>query len=410
MTNWTTPSDLRAALQPLWDQGALLRAELTGQALLPLQLRLKKPGSTALTAHFEQVRGWIRQLQDAEGPYRLEWREINHRQLGRNRVPDAVWVDSLDAALGWLGKRREAARFAELCEATLARFADLRPWLERYPLRALEQADHWPRVLVVLDWFCSHPQCGLYLRQLDIPGVDTKFIEQRRGLLAELLDLILPAAAIEPTATGVRGFSRRYGLREKPTRVRLRILDPALAIAGLTDLELPVEQLATFTLAYQRAFVTENETNALAFPAYPGAILLFGQGYALDRLADLRWLHHRPLHYWGDIDTHGFAILDRLRAYFPHAQSLLMDRDTLLEHQRLWGQEPDDKRCVSTLTRLTAAERRLYDDLRHDRLQHGDGAPALRVRLEQEHIRFGWLQSALANIDTSPSSPPATLG
>ena len=38
----------------------------------------------------------------------------------------------------------------------------------------------------------------------------------------------------------------------------------------------------------------------------------------------------RPLPH--DIDTHGFAILDPLRANFPQAQSFLMDRDTLPAH------------------------------------------------------------------------------
>ena len=32
----------------------------------------------------------------------------------------------------------------------------------------------------------------------------------------------------------------------------------------------------------------------------------------------------------GDIDTHGFAILDTLRARFDHVESFLMDRDTLM--------------------------------------------------------------------------------
>jgi hypothetical protein len=35
--------------------------------------------------------------------------------------------------------------------------------------------------------------------------------------------------------------------------------------------------------------------------------------------------------YWGDLDTHGFAILDELRAHCPHAESLLMNRATFLE-------------------------------------------------------------------------------
>jgi hypothetical protein len=45
-------------------------------------------------------------------------------------------------------------------------------------------------VLRVLDWFAVHPRPGLYLRQLDIPGLHTKFVETHRALIAELLDRI----------------------------------------------------------------------------------------------------------------------------------------------------------------------------------------------------------------------------
>ena len=62
--------------------------------------------------------------------------------------------------------------------------------------------------------------------------------------------------------------------------------------------------------------------------------------------------------YWGDIDTHGFAILDRLRAWLPQARSVLMDRETLLAHRDRWVSE--DRPARSTLTRLTPAERDLY--------------------------------------------------
>jgi hypothetical protein len=388
---WTTPADLRAQVQRLWDQGVLLRAQLDGEPLFPLALRLKRPDSKALAERFDEVRQWIRQLQEGEGHYCLDWQEINHRQLGRNQVPAGAHLDSLDAALALLGKRREAERFAELSRLTLARFPELHDWLARYSLRALEQAEYWPKVLAVLDWFRAHPHSGIYLRQLDIAGVDSKFIEQRRGLLGELLDRVLQAEVLDAEARGVRGFSRRYGLRDKPLLVRLRILDPNLAINGLSDLSAPVEQIARLRLDLARVFVTENETNALAFPAHERALVILGQGYALERLGEIPWLHQQPLHYWGDIDTHGFAILDRLRAHLPQAESLLMDRNTLLEHQALWGVEPADKRCNASLGRLTEAEQALYRELREDRLGE-------RLRLEQEHVRFGWLRQALEKL------------
>jgi hypothetical protein len=93
--------------------------------------------------------------------------------------------------------------------------------------------------------------------------------------------------------------------------------------------------------------------------------------------------------YWGDIDTHGFAILDSLRAFFPDARSFLMDRETLLAHQSLWGDEPD--RCDKDLPRLTAPEAALYAELRADSL-------GTHVRLEQERISFGYLKLALAKL------------
>ena len=74
-------------------------------------------------------------------------------------------------------------------------------------------------------------------------------------------------------------------------------------------------------------YVIENETTYLAFPAVERAVALFGGGYAVSVLEQLHWLDDREIVYWGDIDTHGFAILDRLRRRFPRTHSLLMDRD-----------------------------------------------------------------------------------
>jgi len=91
--------------------------------------------------------------------------------------------------------------------------------------------------------------------------------------------------------------------------------------------------------AVSRVFITENEINYLAFPSVSDSLLIFGTGYGFDVLAQAAWLVCCQVYYWGDIDTHGFAILDQLRANLPHAQSLLMDRATLLAFEAQWGRE-----------------------------------------------------------------------
>ena len=115
--------------------------------------------------------------------------------------------------------------------------------------------------------------------------------------------------------------------------------------------------------------------------------MVFGAGYGFEAIARAAWLQQCGLHYWGDIDTHGFAILDQLRARFPHAQSFLLDHDTLLEHQAQWTLEPQPTQ--RDLPRLNEAEQRVYDDLRWRRLRDEP------LRLEQERINFGRVERAV---------------
>ncbi len=392
---WTRPADVHARVQRLWDRGRILAASFGGrEALFPLGVPLRGPTAAELAGRFDEARRWIRELVEGSretrgSGYELGWRDVDHRLLGANRVPASIVVPSEKDALALIGKERQAARFRALAERTVAAFPLLRPWLEARPLRLLEHADDWPRILAVLAWMNEHPRSGLYVRQLEIPDVDSKFIEERRGLLGELLDLVLPADAIDARSTGAAGFEQRYHLRSKPLLIRFRLLDERLRLSGLADLTVPAEDFARLDLPARRVFITENEINGLSFPPTAEAMVLFGLGYGLDRLGVASWLTTRDLHYWGDIDTHGFAILDRLRAAFPSARSFLMDRETLLAHRPVWGQERDSARHLARLSRLTASEALLYDDLRHDRL-------GPRLRLEQERISFSCLKAALA--------------
>ena len=189
--NWTSPRELRAQLQRCWDRGDLLAGMVSGESIFPRRLTLKGPTSVQMSEHFDTVRAWIAELS-ALPHYRVEMRELRHRVLGANEVPAAVWVDTLDDALDVLGKRREAGRFAALVERTRERQPLLLEWIARKPLKVLELADVWDQLLDVVDWVKMHPRPGVYLRQVDIAGVNSKFIEAHRGVLIQWLDQVLP--------------------------------------------------------------------------------------------------------------------------------------------------------------------------------------------------------------------------
>ena len=279
-------------------------------------------------------------------------REFRHRVFGTNTVPDEVWMDSADDAL--------------------------------------ELGNEWSRLLQIVSWLHAHPRPGVYLRQVDIPGVHSKFIEAYRGVLTELLDLVLPPEAVDAMASGASQFALRYGFRDKPLRIRFRMLDPEharLATGPEQDITLDAASFARLDPGITRVFVTENEINFLAFPKIKDSLVIFGAGYGFAMLAQASWLARCQLHYWGDIDTHGFAILDQLRAQFDHVESFLMDRATLLAFEPQWGEEA--MQSLRELPRLKPEERALYDDLRDNRLRK-------RLRLEQEKIGFHWVESALS--------------
>src|SRR5690554_1747351 len=114
---WTTPADLRAQVQKLWDKGLILASLAGGETVFPRRLTLKGPSSSELTDRFDQVRSWIADLRRGSH-YRVVMREVRHRVLGANQIPDEIWVDTLDDALALIGKRRDAERFAHVAATT----------------------------------------------------------------------------------------------------------------------------------------------------------------------------------------------------------------------------------------------------------------------------------------------------
>jgi hypothetical protein len=111
-----------------------------------------------------------------------------------------------------------------------------------------------------------------------------------------------------------------------------------------------------------------------------GTIVLMGLGYAAAGLSVIPWLANSRLYYWGDLDTHGFAILDKTRQALPGLKSVLMDYETLSIHRDYWAEEKSPCRLEEPSS-LTVQELDVYRGLFANRWGQS-------VRLEQE--RIGW--------------------
>jgi hypothetical protein len=418
------PAQVTALLRKRW--GSKHRRWLDAAANWPLPVPLHPPTERETARDLGGVRDWIEHWAAAEvdptRPGEILWTERQWPGLGRQRLPERLLLAGPEQVAMWLGEQprwlRARERAATLRQALAAPAtpgddsalpaslaadgresaalslgaAALPDTTDATAAPALRLGRHFDwladappadfeRMLAVLHWLFEHPDSGLYLRQLPIPGIDTKWIGANRGRLVDLLAQRRQPAGTEGTAgTDLHTLA---GLRREPDLMRVRILDPALraAVGGLGDITAPVEQLAALPLQPRRIFIVENLQTGLAFDDLPGAACFMARGYAVDAFAMIRWLFDRPCHYWGDLDTHGFAILDRLRRHLPEVRSLLMDQDTLLRHRDLWQRE--DKPTPGPRERLTPDERALFDGLLSDRWGE-------RVRLEQERIDWAY--------------------
>ncbi|MBT2596256.1 Wadjet anti-phage system protein JetD domain-containing protein [Arthrobacter sp. ISL-72] len=408
---WTTLAGLRALSLKAWNSGSLLRELLVPSEAYPRRRPLKRPTAAELLGDYAAVRGWAAELSAGAGAYSLETVEAGRRTVGSNRIPAAAVFSTVDDEIGFVGKAREAVLFRGLA-AGLGELDPLMPdWAARRPLKLLELGSDALTAARVALWLRDNPEPGFYVRQLGLPGVHTKFIERHRQVIDQLLVAVASGSASgpddkEPVAelpegeaaleqggagrTPAARFARRHGFLHPPELVRFRILDPEIKVlGGARDITVTAEAFSALQLPVHAAITTENQVNFLALPDRPGTLALYGGGYGFSSLRDAAWLRECRVFYWGDIDTHGFRILDQLRAIHSHVESVLMDKATLLAHREAWGSEPSPSEAV--LTRLTPAEAALYEAL-------GNNAFGPAVRLEQELISWDWALTRLRRV------------
>lgn len=371
--DWSTPDDVATTVRRRWTSGELLTAHGRGEELTPIEVTLRGPTAGEIGGDLAKVQAWAERLQRAApGRFTVVHRSVGGRVIGRNELPARAVVSSYDQAWRLLGVEAAVSSYTEIL-TLVSDDPRAHAWVLAKPHAALAVGADWPGVLSARAWLDTRRRTGRFVREISAPGVDTKFVERHRATLAALLDV----------PTGATAFLAALGLRDRPKRLRVRFDAGFAGLPGhLTEATFRLDELSALRVAVQAAVVVENEITFLSAPVPAEGVVIWGEGFRVSRAGALPWLSGVPVHYWGDLDTHGFAILDQLRAWLPQTSSFLMDAQTLLAHRDRWGSEPSP--TSASLPRLTRAEAAVYSDLVTDR--HGE-----RVRLEQERIDWRWV-------------------
>lgn len=369
---------------------------LAGGGAWPLNVSLGVPLEKEVADDPGAVREWVAAWSVWKGPADIAWESRQWPRLGRQRLPTSLSVPSPEAVAAIIGKSSRWATALERYRCMTARWPVLAQGsvlTSKFAMLADYSVEDFERLVSLLDWLEKNSTSNLYLRQLPVHGMDTKWVGQRTGIVADLL------RAIRSSPEGV-DFYGLCGLRKPLDRIRIRVLcaDLREAVGGLCDIEAPVDELANLPLAPAACLIVENLETGLAMPDMPGVVCIMKLGNAVALLGHLPWLRDTRIVYWGDIDTHGFAILDRARRVLPQLQSILMDEATLLTHKALCGKEGTPHPDIE-LPNLSREEMSVYSQLR-------SGTWGQKLRLEQERLPWNFALAILRTVLSSKEKAP----
>jgi hypothetical protein len=263
-------------------------------------------------------------------------------------------------------------QFQHASAMILHRLPRLKDRICRHPDKVITHYPIWEGLLKVCLYFIDNPRPQQYIRELSL-RVDTKFIENNQPIVRSLLDFLLEEKDIRDKEE--KDIEKRYYLQYDEPRVRLRFLDPALAVHHPDDISYRISELHHWNYPCDIVLLAENKKNMLTIPPIPSALVLRTVGgFHISYLKDINCLKDKRIYYWGDLDIQGFEILHQMRGYYPQTRSVMMDKATL----RKFNSKPDtgEKSSKTNISLLEIPEKALHKLLKKKNWQ----------RLEQEKI------------------------
>ena len=358
----------------------ILRNSIRGVDSFPLTLRSDKKLSKDFAAMSREIAQLMSEAKDRKGyGYTVISEKVKTRSHGLQDIPQSIRFDTLQDFLKFIGKVKEYEEFKCDCNRINSEIPELKEWTINNPLKVVQNQNKWENLLKVCRYFKQNPKPNLYIRELPI-NVHTKFIEMNKTVIRDLLDIMLP----DHINIEYKEFEKRFYLKFSEPLIRFKILDKEISqqfFSGIDDLAIPVSQFEILNLPIKRVLVVENKTTlytTLTLPKMERTIAIFGSGFSVHNLKKAQWLSNVELVYWGDIDVQGFEILSQFRSYFPHAQSLLMDKATF---EKFFENDTGTPTSILTKLNLTDEEQQLYDMLKVN-----------NWRLEQEKIPLYWVK------------------
>lgn len=246
----------------------------------------KKYTKSSLSEFEKEIKAIISQSKEKSGyGYTLDFQQIKTKYLGTQDLPISIYFETEQDFLRFLGKQKEVDSFKLNVKKITDVFPNLEEWIINKPIKVIQNEKKWDDILKVCLYFKNNPTPNLYIRELPIK-VHTKFIENNKGVIKELLDVIIS----DYIQKNKKQFEKRFNLKYAEPQIRFKVLDQEISqtfFSGLDDIAIQISQFENLHLPIEKIIVFENKTNfytALTLPKMSKTIALFGSGFSVSNL------------------------------------------------------------------------------------------------------------------------------
>ncbi|MFP1151341.1 Wadjet anti-phage system protein JetD domain-containing protein [Mycobacterium sherrisii] len=389
-------TQLQAWVETRWVEWAI------GRGRWPYRIRLRPPSISEPGLDLLAIQNWAgRWARESDRiPGSVEWVSRRAPGMGTYRWPNRLVISSAQEALDTVPAvkatfERTVTRLQQAAANPNVAW-DTPEQAGLATARAIAALDEteWSAALRVVDYLSENPVADMMIRQLPIPGVNTKWVEQHANLI---LALMRPPDAPRVSGDALTQLQHHIGLKARETTVNVALRCPRLraAAGGLERFAASITVLNASALRPRALLIAENAELGHTFTVdIDGLAVIFGLGKAATILAGLTWLGTADkVIYWGDIDRAGLQCLAALRRAGVNADSILMDLDTLERYARLSHSTASQDPNYAIPGGLTGGETALYEHLNDFYRETGED-----LQLEQERILIAHAEAAVANI------------
>lgn len=378
------PADVKAlVLKREWKNDASLKARLLNCKPFPIRIGLKPPAGRSAMADMTHFQKFIAEWKAYSPQKNVQWESRNYRALAEQRLPIFFTLENMSGLLEFIGPEALARseqwtkNMTPLLSISEAFYPPLVKHLSTLESLHVSDAELLASLIKQLSFKMGE---GHYLRALPLKGIDTKFLETYLPLVSDLLNVLHKG---EITDSG--GLLAWLGCLENPKGwLTVRPLCDGIKIkmAGFPVMQLHSNVLREHALPAKNILVVENMQSGLGLPPLKNTIAVFGGGKNVSWM-DAHWLKSKRVAYWGDIDSWGFAILSDVRSKLSSVKAMMMDADSISQHEERMVDEPESLERLPEL--LTDAETQIFSALKTGKYS---GSRLEQERLSPDYIRL----------------------